>query len=151
MLYETRMTDTRARWFYPGLFLLCMSVLMVQITQTRILSVVAYYYLAFLTISMAMFGMTAGALIVYFKQEIFDAKRLSHHLTWTTSAYAVALVISFLLQMAAVFTVRPFATTVIIWAYDLLLLAVPFVFAGMAVSLALRGVRLRSVWYMGLT
>jgi hypothetical protein len=131
------MTNTRASWFYPGLFLLCMSVLMLQITETRILSVVAYYYLAFLTISMAMFGMTAGALLVYFNQETFDAKRLSHHLTWMVSAYAIALVISFLLQMAAVFTVKPVATTVIIWAYALLLLSVPYVFAGMAVSLAL--------------
>jgi hypothetical protein len=30
-------------WFYLGLFLLCMSVLMLQIVETRILSVVTYY------------------------------------------------------------------------------------------------------------
>jgi hypothetical protein len=59
---------------------------MLQITETRILSVVSYYYLAFLTISMAMFGMTVGSLIVYFRQDDFDAKRFSLHLTWTTSA-----------------------------------------------------------------
>ncbi len=135
---EAVITDTRPSWFYSGLFLLCMSVLMLQITETRILSVIAYYYLAFLTISMAMFGMTAGALIVYFKQDTFDPKWLAHHLTWTASAYAVVLVISFLLQMAAVWAVTSVvATTVIIWTYALLLLAVPFVFAGMAVSLAL--------------
>ena len=67
------MNKMRAAWFYPGLFLLCMSTLMLQITETRILSVVSFYYLAFLTISMAMFGMTVGALIVYFRQDVFDA------------------------------------------------------------------------------
>ena len=131
------MTDIRAGWFYSGVFLVCMSVLMLQITETRILSVVAYYYLAFLTISMAMFGMTAGALIIYFKQDTFDPSHLSHHLTWTASAYAISLVICFLLQMASAIAVRPFATTIIIWLHLLLLLAIPFVFAGMAVALAL--------------
>jgi hypothetical protein len=50
--------------FLSGVFLLCMSVLMVQIIQTRILSVVSLYYMAFFSISMAMLGLTAGALIV---------------------------------------------------------------------------------------
>jgi hypothetical protein len=40
-----------------------MSVLMIQIIQTRILSVVSLYYMAFFSISMAMLGLTAGALI----------------------------------------------------------------------------------------
>ena len=45
-----------------GVFLLCMSVLMIQIVQTRILSVVSLYYMAFFSISMAMLGLTGGAL-----------------------------------------------------------------------------------------
>ena len=32
--------------------------LMLQIIETRVLSVIAYYYLAFFAIGMAMFGMT---------------------------------------------------------------------------------------------
>ena len=38
---------------------------MLQIVQTRILSVVLWYYLAFLVISIAMFGITAGTVWVY--------------------------------------------------------------------------------------
>src|SRR5258705_10694544 len=41
-------------WFYVGLFFLCMSTLILQIIQTRILSVMSFYYLAFLSITMAM-------------------------------------------------------------------------------------------------
>ena len=44
-----------------------MCVLMLQIIETRILSVISYYHLAFFSISMAMFGMTAGSLFVYFR------------------------------------------------------------------------------------
>src|SRR6476646_2244502 len=131
------MHTTRPSRFYAGLFLLCMSVLMLQIAETRILSVVAYYYLAFLTISMAMFGMSVGALIVYFRQDSFRAEHFSYHLSWTASAYAVSLVICFLLQLTSALVMAPNATTVIVWLKLLVLMAIPFVFAGMTVSLAL--------------
>ena len=51
--------------FYCGVFLVTASGLMLQIVQTRILSVVLWYYLAFLVISIAMFGITAGTVWVY--------------------------------------------------------------------------------------
>ena len=57
--------------FLAGLFLICMCSLMLQILETRLLSVIAWYYLAFFAISMAMLGMTAGSMLVYFKAELF--------------------------------------------------------------------------------
>jgi hypothetical protein len=54
----------RAR-FLGGLFLICMCGLMLQNVETRILSVISYYYLAFSAISMATFGMTAGSLFAH--------------------------------------------------------------------------------------
>lgn len=41
-------------WFYGGVFVTCASVTMLQIIETRLLSVMSHYYLAFLCISMAM-------------------------------------------------------------------------------------------------
>src|SRR3954462_13283998 len=77
---STQMIIIRTRnpkpWFLVGLFSLCMCTLMMQIIETRILSVISYYYLAFLSISMAMFGMTAGSLFVYFQERWFPAERL---------------------------------------------------------------------------
>ena len=52
--------------FYGGLFLVTAATLMLQLIQTRILSVVAWYHLAFFVISMAMFGLTAGAGLLFF-------------------------------------------------------------------------------------
>src|SRR4029450_5084868 len=64
--WKSRMTriGRDAFAFLSGVFLLCMSVLMIQIVQTRMLSVVSLYYMAFFSISMAMLGLTGGALIV---------------------------------------------------------------------------------------
>ena len=75
--------------FFAGLFLICMCGLMLQIIETRILSVITWYYLAFLAISMAMFGMTAGSLYVYFRPSQFTSERLLENLTWACSAFAV--------------------------------------------------------------
>lgn len=78
--------------FYGGVFLLTASVMLLQIIQTRILSVVMGYYLAFLVINLAMFGMTAETIWVYFRRHRFPEATLSHDLTYFASALAVASV-----------------------------------------------------------
>jgi hypothetical protein len=55
--------------FLSGVFLLTYSLLTFQIIQTRILSVIAWYNLAFLAISVAMLGMTVGAVWVYLRRD----------------------------------------------------------------------------------
>lgn len=50
--------------FYVGLSLVTACTLILQVVQTRILSVVAWYHLAFFAISMAMFGLRAGAVFI---------------------------------------------------------------------------------------
>ena len=64
------------RWFLLGVFLITFSVLVFQIVQTRILSVIAWYYLAFFAISVAMLGMTIGAVWVYLRREQFAPETL---------------------------------------------------------------------------
>ena len=48
--------------FYVALSIIAACILMLQIIQTRILSVVSWYHLAFFTISMGMFGLTTGSI-----------------------------------------------------------------------------------------
>jgi hypothetical protein len=132
--------------FLVGLFLICMCGLMLQIIETRILSVVAYYYLAFFAIGMAMFGMTAGALFVYFNERFFVRDRLMQNLVWISSAFAIAVVVSALLTISTVLTsVRgksEFLMTALQWGKLVVILAAPYFFAGIAISLALT----RSPW-----
>ena len=66
--------------FYMGVFLIASCTLMLQVIQTRILSVVSWYHLAFFSISMAMFGLTTGAVWVYLRRERFTERTLSYDL-----------------------------------------------------------------------
>src|SRR3984893_3025234 len=132
-------------WFLLGLFLICMCTLMMQIIETRILSVISWYHLAFFAISMAMFGMTAGSLFVYFKERWFPAERLFENMVWICSSFAIAVEVSTLLLISTVLMIggKPeFLMMVLLWLKLIVILATPYFFAGMAISLVLT----RSPW-----
>jgi len=110
---------------------------MLQILQTRILSVVAWYHLAFFAISMAMFGLTAGAVFVYLRGERFTEKTLSHDLAYYSVIFAIATSICLCVQMTLAPVVIWSATAVWTWMQMAICLAIPFGAAGVVVSLAL--------------
>src|SRR5471032_3496904 len=125
------MPPTRARdgsAFLAGVFLLCMSVLMIQIVQTRILSVVSYYYMAFLSISMAMLGLTAGALVVYYKFDRVTPGNVCAFLSRIVKAFALCIAVCFFLELSSPVPFVRWATVVVIWLKIIALLAIPFVF-----------------------
>jgi hypothetical protein len=133
--------------FLAGLFLICMCVLMLQIIETRLLSVMAWYYLAFFAISMAMFGMTAGSLFVYFNARFFSAQRLLEHLSWIAAAFAIAVVASTLSVVSSVLLTRTTSGMLVLgWLKLILVIVPPYILAGMAISLALT----RSPWPVGI-
>jgi hypothetical protein len=134
--------------FLVGLFLLCACVLILQIVETRILSVISFYHLAFFAISMAMFGMTAGALIVYFNQVFFSPERLLAHLSWIAAAFALTAVLSTVVLISTVLLNWPvrLVLSAMLWLKLIAALVPPYVFAGMGISLALT----RSPWPVGL-
>jgi hypothetical protein len=79
-----------------------MCSLMLQIIDTRLLSVISWYYLAFCAISMAMFGMTAGSLLIYFNAGRFKAERMLEHLSWISWGFALAIAGSGLMIISTV-------------------------------------------------
>jgi spermidine synthase len=123
--------------FYTGVFLVSFSILMLEIIQTRILSVVVWYHLAFLVISLAMFGLTAGAVWVYLRAARFTEKTLSYDLAYFSSIGALTTAICLAIQMTLAPVISRFATTVWMWTELALCLSVPFFFCGVVVSLAL--------------
>src|SRR5262249_5085599 len=139
---------TRKNTFLAGLFLLCMGVLLLQIVETRVLSVISYYHLAFFAISMAMFGLTAGALIAYFNQARFVPERLLGRLAWIASAFALAVVLSTVVLISTVLLDASMGIflAAVLWLKLIAALLPPYVFAGMGISLALT----RSPWPIGL-
>src|SRR4026208_1006776 len=90
-------------WTYAGLFLVTLATLMYELLLTRIFSVTMWYHFAFMAISIAMFGMTVGALLVYLLPNFFTQQRAKHHLALTSLLFAVSTVISFLTHLSLPF------------------------------------------------
>jgi SAM-dependent methyltransferase len=129
-------TGRRAR-FYAALGLVTAATLMLQIIETRIISVISWYHLAFFVISIAMFGLTGGAVFVYLRREWFRPERLSYDLTVATLAFALTTNLTVLVQLTLVTGAAPSLTSLVAWVEFALCLAVPFSFSGVVVSLAL--------------
>jgi hypothetical protein len=123
--------------FLTGVFLITFSALVFQIVQTRILSVIAWYYLAFFAISVAMLGMTIGAVWVYVGRDRFLSDRLASDLSRYALATAVSIPASMMVQFSLITTLALTVSTVVSWGLLLAAMTVPYVFAGVVVSLAL--------------
>src|SRR3954470_6256587 len=106
------------RWFYVGVFLTCACGLMLQIMETRILSVIGYYYLAFFAIGVAMLGMTAGALAVFYRAElVYPPARLYGLMSKIMAGFAWSVLGSLvlLLNITLGSQLRPSLTFVVSW------------------------------------
>ena len=131
---------THRLWFLVGIFLTCMCGLMLQIIETRVMSVLAGYNLAFVAISVAMLGLTAGALLVFYRFETtYSPAGLSVVISRVMSYFAWSVLGSFgvLLNLAVIPNFEPTLGFVASWTLTLLVLLPPYVLLGIAVSLAL--------------
>lgn len=119
-----------------GLFLISLATIMDEILLTRIFSVTMWYHFAFGAISLAMFGMTVGALQVYQRPETYDSSHAKQQMARSCFWFAITAVGSVLTHMLVPFASQLlFAVLWIIFSYCLL--AIPFYFSGVCVCLAL--------------
>jgi spermidine synthase len=123
--------------FLFAVFLITVSMLIFQISQTRILSAIAWYSLAFFAISVAMLGATVGAVWVYLSRERFQSSSLTVALCTFALATAVAMPASLTVQFCLVTTLSLSLTTVVSWFLLVIVMAGPYVFSGVVISLAL--------------
>lgn len=125
--------------YYPGIFLVCLSTMMLQILLTRIFSAAVKYHFAFVAISIAMFGMTVGALIVYLRPRLFQADRAPFQLAIWSLGFSLTIVLSFLLHRGSPLSLSgapvDASTPMLILTY--LVIATPFVFSGVVVTVLL--------------
>ena len=71
----------RRIWFLAGLFFTTLATLSLEVLDTRLLSVVTWYHLSFFAVSVAMFGMAAGAVHVYLGGDRFRGTGATDSLT----------------------------------------------------------------------
>src|ERR1700733_3371292 len=123
--------------FLGGLFFLSAGTLMYEVVLTRLLSVVSWYYLAFVSVSMAMLGMTAGALFVQLCPHLFQREEVAVRLRQSAAAMAIAIPLSLVTMLAI--SIDLVASIESLYALVLFcaVIAIPFVFSGIAVCLSL--------------
>ena len=149
------MPERATRSTYAGLFLVTLATLMLQILLTRIFSVTMWYHFAFMAVSVAMFGLTVGAVIVYLRPEAFPPERAPRALTVSGLAFALSTAVCFVLHLyipnlTGTGSIAPeiiseadgrggsrLASTLAYLGLTYLVISVPFVFSGIAVCVAL--------------
>jgi SAM-dependent methyltransferase len=78
--------------YYLAIFVLASATLSYQILITRFFSVMLYYHFAFAAISLAMLGLTRGAMEVYGKPTRYDPKRAGSEFARHASWFAISSV-----------------------------------------------------------
>ena len=125
------------RSVYAGLGLVTLATIMYEIALTRIFSVTMWYHFAFVAVSVAMFGMTVGALVVYLRPDRFPAERTGHDMGLSALLFGVAIVLSLLTQLAVPFAPGTSLLGLYTVVFTYVIVATPFVFGGICVTLAL--------------
>jgi hypothetical protein len=124
---------------YIGLFGVALATLMYEILLTRIFSVTMLYHFAFVALSVAMFGMTAGALLVYLLPGVFPRDRIGDRLAAAALAFPIVMLFSFLTELSVPFRIYPSIVAIYAIAFTYAVITLPFVVSGVVVCLALTG------------
>lgn len=114
---------------YLGVSFTTLATLILELSLTRMFSVVFYYHFAFLAISIALFGMGAGGVMSYWVAARPGGLFSKLGTIAVANAFAVVLAVVFLLNGT-----RDSGALTLILVY--LITAIPFCLAGITVSLA---------------
>jgi hypothetical protein len=129
--------NTLDRRLYAGLLIISLVTLMYEILLTRVFSVTMGYHFAFVAISLALFGMTVGAVLVYLNPARFRAERAPREMAVYAAGFAATIVFSFLTHLSVPFVSERSVAGLYSLALTYTVLSVPFIFSGVCASLAL--------------
>jgi len=120
-----------------GLFMVTLSGLMYEVLLTRIFSVTMWYHFAFMAISIALFGMTIGGLLVYLLPKYYREERARYHLALSSLLFSITILLSFIIHLrfpqATLSSMKGLLPLGLTYA----IISVPFIFCGICVCLAL--------------
>src|SRR5437879_5361016 len=112
-----------------SLFILSLSVLLFELTLTRMFSIILWYNYAFMAISVAFFGLGIGSLLIHIVKNRMKREELSKKIIQSTIAFAVSLPIFLLV-------IGHFIPPSISFIYLFFLASsIPFFFAGLSMAL----------------
>jgi predicted membrane-bound spermidine synthase len=127
--------------FLLGLGLVTGATLGLEVLDTRLLSVLTWYSLAFFVIAMGLCGLTAGALRVYLGGGLSSDEEIARALSRAAREFALAVPVSYVALLILPLRTEPVATTVILFLVFSAALALPFYPAGKAIAIAVTRTR----------
>jgi MFS family permease len=130
--------NSTRRALYLGVGIVSFAVLVLQITLTRLYSALYGNHLAFLAISLSLFGVGLGGVLVFVFARLADDRRFFSRmsvLSVAAGASAVSAVI-YLLNAKPIEKLNAETVSSLAWLYAVS--SLPFVFAGIIVAAALR-------------
>jgi hypothetical protein len=124
---------------FAGLFCTTFATLLLEILDGRLLSVLTWYHLSFLAVSLAMLGMAAGAIRVFLGGPRLEGRAALGHLPGTAAAFATTMALTHIAVLAIPLSVQPVGSVMGLVALTttIVALTVPFYFSGMTVTIAL--------------
>ncbi len=134
---ETDQPLVAGRGTFIGLTAVALCTLTYEILLTRIFSVTLYYHFAFVAVSIALFGMTAGAVGVHVFARRFSLARTRREMALAALLFGVTLVLSFVAHVRIPIRPETSGSGLALLLVTYVLVAVPFVFSGVCVCLAL--------------
>lgn len=122
---------------FPGIFLLTLSVLMLELSLTRLFSATMYYHFAFMAISLALFGSGASGVFIYIIQNKLAKESTGKWLSIFAMLFAVTVILALYVILENPLFLGGGAETY----YRLIKIygatSLPFFFAGCAITLAI--------------
>ncbi len=125
------------RLIFLGISLITLSVLMLELSLTRLFSATMYYHFAFMAISLALFGSGASGVFIYIVQRGLKPERTGQWLSAATILFALSNLFSLYVILANPLTFETGPENYYRLARIYGACALPFFFAGCAVTLAI--------------
>jgi hypothetical protein len=128
-----------SRLTYTSLFLVALATLMYEVLLTRIFSVTLYYHFAFVAVSVALFGMTVGAVLVYLLPNLFTQDKARRAMAINAMLFGITMIITFIIHLKSPNTAikeAQNAKPLDLWS-TYALITIPFIFSGIVVCIAL--------------
>ncbi|MDE1153419.1 MAG: hypothetical protein PW788_12855 [Micavibrio sp.] len=93
------MAQPTSRSFYAGVFIISGLLMALQVLQARIFSVTTWYHLSFLVISIAMFGLTLGALYAHKEDEATQRQNYGTLMTEASARFGLFILLALIAQL----------------------------------------------------
>ncbi len=122
---------------YLGVFLTSLSAIVFEISLTKIFSVTLWYHFAYLAVSLALFGLGTGGLMIFFRRTYF-LQRFPGILKHLAVGQCVSIIICLIFVLAIPQNPFPNLTYILSLVGTYIICAIPFIFTGAILALAFR-------------